>query len=304
MRCYPAASLVEYNRRRREVNQGCGGDGRPDDNPARMGAAMKTDALFYQLFQDLPDCYFELIGAPAELAEGYTFASEELKQAGMRCDGVFLPSQADKPVHFVEVFFYKTAHAYSNLFSKVFLWLETRNPAQDWHACIVFGSRRLEPLPRHPYRALLASEQVTRIFLDELPEPAEHQLGLGIVDLIASPASEALPKARRWLDRIRILRQPVAVRRKAVELIETVVLGHFPRLSRKELEKMLEIKDFRETKIYREALEEGLEKGREQERAEIAARLLARQFSPAEVARLTGLSVQRVRSLRKKNGKQ
>ena len=65
---------------------------------------------------------------------------------------------------------------------------------------------------------------------------------------------------------------------------------------------MLQIKDFRETKVYQEALqegrEEGLEKGLEQGRREIALRLLAKGHSVAEVAELTGLSAQRVRALK------
>src|SRR5687768_9152613 len=48
-----------------------------------------------------------------------------------------------------------------------------QKPAQDWHACIIFASRKLEPAETHPYRALLASDQVTRIYLDELPQAGE-----------------------------------------------------------------------------------------------------------------------------------
>lgn len=189
---------------------------------------MKTDALFYQVFQALPDCYFELIGAPAGAAAAYTFASEELKQTGMRLDGVFLPIRPENPVHFVEVFFYKTPHAHANLFAKVFLWLETKDPVQDWHACLIFAGRRLEPAQTRPYRALLASDQVTRIYLDELPEAGENQLGLGILKLIVSAPEQALTRAKMWLARAHQVKRPVAVRRKVIDLIETVVLGHFP----------------------------------------------------------------------------
>ena len=52
---------------------------------------MRTDALFYRLFQEVPECYFECIGADAKTADEYTFTSEELKQAGLRLDGVFMP---------------------------------------------------------------------------------------------------------------------------------------------------------------------------------------------------------------------
>jgi len=50
---------------------------------------VKTDTLFRQLFQALPESYFELIGTPRETAAGYTFGSEELKQAGLRCGDCF-----------------------------------------------------------------------------------------------------------------------------------------------------------------------------------------------------------------------
>src|SRR5688572_20715982 len=112
----------------------------------------------------MPQSYFEVIAAPAETALDYTFASEELKQAGLRLDGVFLPRRSELPVHFVEVYFYQTPQAYANLFAKVFLWLLTHNPAQDWHATIIFASRRLEPLENRPYQALLASDHVSRIY--------------------------------------------------------------------------------------------------------------------------------------------
>gem|GEM_PF-5984447 len=58
---------------------------------------MKTDSLFYRLFQELPGCYFEAIGADAKEAERYAFCSEEIKQAGLRLDGVFVPTRADAP---------------------------------------------------------------------------------------------------------------------------------------------------------------------------------------------------------------
>jgi predicted transposase/invertase (TIGR01784 family) len=62
---------------------------------------------------------------------------------------------------------------------------------------------------------------------------------------------------------------------------------------------MLQIKGFRETKVYQEALEEGREEGLR----EVALRLLAKEHSVAEVAELTGLSIQRVRTLKKGAGR-
>ncbi len=66
---------------------------------------MKTDSLFYALFQSSPTILFELIGQPVSEAQGYRFASEEIKQAAFRLDGVFLPpsNRPEAPVYFLEV---------------------------------------------------------------------------------------------------------------------------------------------------------------------------------------------------------
>src|SRR5438132_9998266 len=48
-----------------------------------------------------------------------------------------------------------------------------------------------------------------------------------------------------------------------VELIETVILYKLPRLSREEIQAMLQVQDIRETRIYQEAKEEGLKEGME-----------------------------------------
>ena len=163
---------------------------------------MRSDEIFYRVFQQAPTRYFELIGESAETAAGYKFTAEELKHAGLRLDGLFVPKRAGAPVHFVEAFTYKTEHAYSNLFAKVFLWLETHNPLQDWRACVIFASRALEPANVGPYHDLLHGGRVKRVFLDELVEPAEDQFGLGILELIGCPAAETLPKAKTWVQRV------------------------------------------------------------------------------------------------------
>jgi len=257
---------------------------------------MKTDALFYHLFQQLPGCYFEVIGAGAKAAEGYTFTSEELKKAGFRLDGVFMPSRPELPVHFVEVYFYSTPNAYSNLFAKVFLWLETKDLSKDWHASVFFANRSLEPTDLRPYRNLIDSDQVSRVYLDELPETDETQVGLEILKLITSTPQRALAKAKSLLSRVEQWKTIDADERKVIELIQTVISAHFPKLGRKELEQMLQIKDFRETKVYQEALEEGRAEGRE----EIALRLLSKDFPVPKVVALTGLPLRQVRILRKK----
>lgn len=67
---------------------------------------MKTDSIFYRLFQEFPSIFFELIGNPPETANTYQFSLVEIKQTAFRIDGVFLPTQDEEnPIYFVEVQF-------------------------------------------------------------------------------------------------------------------------------------------------------------------------------------------------------
>lgn len=53
---------------------------------------MKTEIIFYQLFQIFLSLLFELIGQSPTEAQGYEFSSREIKELAFRFDGVFLPS--------------------------------------------------------------------------------------------------------------------------------------------------------------------------------------------------------------------
>jgi predicted transposase YdaD len=116
---------------------------------------MKTDALFYRLFQELPDCFFELVGRPASDAARYRFEAIELKDTAARIDGFYTPVNPDncEPVFFVEVQNYKSDRTYSNLLLKVGLYLEKVNPCQDWCAVVFYPHRAMEQENLLPYRA-------------------------------------------------------------------------------------------------------------------------------------------------------
>ena len=83
---------------------------------------MKTDSIFYRLFQEFPDIFFELIGDSPDLASIYQFLSVEVKQTSFRIDGVFVPTVAEEqPIYFVEVQFQADEKIYSRLFAEICL---------------------------------------------------------------------------------------------------------------------------------------------------------------------------------------
>ena len=51
---------------------------------------MKTDTLFYRLFQTRPQLLFDLLDIELPVASAYRFQSVDLKQTAFRLDGVFI----------------------------------------------------------------------------------------------------------------------------------------------------------------------------------------------------------------------
>ena len=68
---------------------------------------MKTDSLFYRLFQEQPGLVFELAGWPLPAGAVYTLRAEEVKQTSFRLDGVLVPPPQPPglPVVFVDAQF-------------------------------------------------------------------------------------------------------------------------------------------------------------------------------------------------------
>lgn len=87
---------------------------------------MKTDQIFYSIFKEFPQIFFELIGETNIDITAYEFNGSELKETALRLDGIMLrvPKDPKQPIYFIEVPFQKKERIYSNLFAKVFLYLE------------------------------------------------------------------------------------------------------------------------------------------------------------------------------------
>ena len=283
---------------------------------------MKTDHLFYRIFQEFPASFFELIGKSAAEAAAYRFDSVEFKQISFRYSkGLWKPieSCSKLPVYFGQFEFQKNPRFYSSLFSKVFLYLDKNNPAQDWIAVAIFAKRSIEPDKLKPYEALLNSPNVIRIYLDELAKKKTTSLGISIIQLVLAKAEEAEEIAEKAVKLLERAKEEVADQQtqlKVLDLIETIVVYKLPDKAgqeRQELEAMLGLEDLRKTKFAQEMLtegrEEGLERGREeglelgleqgklQAKLETLPELLKRGFTVEQVAEILKLEVEQVRKL-------
>ena len=104
---------------------------------------MKTDTLFYRLFQRWPKIALELLGLEY-LSESYRFGSEEIKQTVFRLDGLLTPvdDNTEQPLIFVEVQYQPDGDFYDRFFSEITLYLRLHRPAHRWLALVIISDTK------------------------------------------------------------------------------------------------------------------------------------------------------------------
>jgi predicted transposase/invertase (TIGR01784 family) len=224
---------------------------------------LKTDSIFYQIFQASPGILFELLEQSPDLALGYDFSSVEIKQVAFRLDGILLPkpNAPDQTIWFVETQMQDDPEFYHRFFAEIHLYLKLHPKTVDWQAVVIFPSRNIEPKSRHLHRANLNSDQVHRVYLDDFKDSSTESLGIGLMQLIVTDTADAIAKAKELLTRTEPLSKTDAKFSAIMETIETIIVYKFPSLSREEIERMLGLSELRQTKVYQEALKEGREEG-------------------------------------------
>ncbi|MCY7273952.1 MAG: Rpn family recombination-promoting nuclease/putative transposase [Phormidesmis sp. CAN_BIN44] len=221
---------------------------------------MKTDSIFYQLFQAAPSAFFELIGNSDPRTSTYGFGSQEVKQASFTIDGIFIPPlrMRQAPIYFVEAQAYKEEeNFYYRFFGEIHLYLKDYKPDHDWRAVVIFTEKRFDPgIPGH-YSEYENNSRVQRIYLNKLPSDVSDQsLGLGILKLIGTPQKQAPERGRALIDRTRQEITDEIVQRNFIELVETIFVYKFPKLNSQEIGKMLGLTELKQTRVYQEAQEE------------------------------------------------
>ena len=264
---------------------------------------MKTDTIFYSLFQAFPSIFFELIDRSPTEAATYEFTSREIKQLAFRLDGLFLPktNNSEKPLYVVEVQFQPDEDLYYRLFGELFLFLRQYKPPHPWRIVVIYPTRSIEIAQTSQFGELLTLNRVRRIYLDELGEAAESSLGVGVVKLVIEPEDTAGELAKRLIEQARQQLTDETTQRDLINLIETIIVYKLPQKSREEIEAMLGLSELKQTKIYQEALEEGkqlgVEEGKEQAKLEAIPRMLQFGLSQEAIAQILDLPLEVVQQV-------
>ncbi len=225
---------------------------------------MRKDTIFYRLFKQSPSLLFELVGNAPDNAKQYRFESVAVKEPTFIIDGVFLPPLSSLGiVYFSEFQMQKDEELYERMFGELFLYFyRNRKDYSDWRAVIIYPSRKQEQKSIEPYRMLLESDHVERIYLKELGPIEELPLSVAVMVLTIASETRAPKQARQILSRSAESGVSNEVRRGIIEMVGTIISYKFKNASSAEVDAMLGI-SFQETRVYQEAEEKGIEKERQ-----------------------------------------
>ncbi len=284
---------------------------------------MKRDTIFYRIFQQSPILLFDLMPLLPENSLRYTFESVEVKEASFRIDGVLTPPDPSGDVFFTEIQMQPDPLLYERMFAEIGNYVYRRTELfASWRSVAIYPSRTTEQSFYRTYsrkltetsqfiRAVLLSNPTTKvppelfasgrivpIYLDELGEIEQLPIGLGLMVLTTLEDDRAISEAKEMLNRSSRSVNINAI----IEIVSTIMVYKFTELSREEIDAMLGFKtdELKQTRVYREALEEGREEGREEERREIVFMLLNHKFgrlSSDKQAQIQALDFDRLQAL-------
>ncbi len=129
---------------------------------------------------------------------------------------------------------------------------------------VIYPRRSVEREEPLQFAEILSLDRVSRIYLDELEQEAEDSLGIGVVKLVVAKQKVAIDRAKILINRAEEQLRDDPVKRNLIDLIETIIVYKLPEKSRKEIERMLNLSELKNTKVYQEALEEGRQEGRQE----------------------------------------
>jgi predicted transposase/invertase (TIGR01784 family) len=185
--------------------------------------------------------------------------------------------------------------------------LNQSRPEHDWKAIAIFARRSYEPEPRSHVQEMLNCQRILRVYLEDLVDRETDSFAIAIVQLILSTESQAITMARQLGEKIEQENDP-EIQEQVLELIETVLVYKFPKLTRQEIEAMFTYSDLKQTRVYQDAKEEGEQRGLKlgeqrglvKGQATMLLRLLNRKFgqiSPSLRGKVNKLSAKQLENL-------
>ncbi len=228
---------------------------------------MKTDKLFYEYFQVAPYALFELLQITPECE--YHFESPVIKASERRMDGLLEPAEPAYPYYFLEVQGYLDTSIYWRTVHQIG-WFHEQRPkynGREWKAIILFLDDAYDPGPEtlgslyHDGSPWLMRHTITDLLRQV--ESASPVLNV-LRPLIAKNRIEVEQQSARWVNEIKEAEDDKGVQKRLLDLLAEFIVQKFSRLTREEIDKMLQLTPIEQTVVGQELIMEGIQQGIQQ----------------------------------------
>ncbi|MDM8520680.1 DUF2887 domain-containing protein [Anaerolineales bacterium HSG6] len=215
---------------------------------------MKTDSIFYELFQTEPSIFFELMHITP--ACQYRFKSITIKTTEKRIDGVFEPEIETETIYFVEVQAQPDKTMYWRTMREVATYFEQRPDLKnDWRAIVLW----LDENDDHKFGNASHLRLKSVYLSDLLKKLPESSLPLNTLrPFMVDYEQEVRQNINSWVEHIRQVGLKPEFENRLVDILTRLIEQKFKTLSYEELEKMLKLTPYRETQSFQKALHEEL----------------------------------------------
>ncbi|MDM8524913.1 DUF2887 domain-containing protein [Desulfococcaceae bacterium HSG8] len=222
---------------------------------------METDTLFYKLFKRHPGSFFRLAGL--DIKGKYEFESITTKTTEKRFDGFLKDAYGTGPNVFSEFQGWDDSKIYWRFFREVFTYYEQTDTDRPFVAVLLFTNKKYDPgeCPvscKPPHRFI-------RLYLPDCLKKLGKKAGeLTVLKPLMLPRKEHLPRAvTDWKAEIRSLELPENKIKELEDLLIYAILQRFSKLTREEVEKMIEMTPIEKTVVGQELIQIGMERGEE-----------------------------------------
>ncbi len=104
----------------------------------------------------------------------------------------------------------------------------------DWYCVVIFPSRSLEPSDQRTHQIFLNSDQVQRIYLDELGT-TNMPIGINLMQLTIASNETMAEQAKQLIERVQLEETSAIAKTEFVDIITTIAVYKFSSLSREEV---------------------------------------------------------------------
>jgi len=242
---------------------------------------MKTDPLFYELFQVRPQIFFELaqITPPCP----YRFESITVKTTEKRIDGILEPTVAGHPIYFVEVQASPDEQMYWRTSREISVYFEQRPKLQgtDWYAYVIWLNKVDDKGFQKTH--IKDNENVPRILsvylIDILKMLPQNSLALNVLQpLIVDTEQEVRQNITTWVEQIHQANLSPEAEQRLLMVMTQFIEEKFKTLSYKELAKMLNLTPFDQTDTFIETYQRKFQESLKEERVQRLIQIIDVKF--------------------------